>query len=72
MGAAGAVWTDLDGNFENFTVARGIAYLKSLTGESLAAAEEYINCAPIATDTPLRRALARDPWWQQLTKDAGR
>ncbi len=71
-GAAGAVWTDLSGNFENFTVARGIAYLKSRTGESLAAAEEYINCAPIATDTPLRRALARDPWWQQLTKDAGR
>lgn len=71
-GAAGAVWTDLDGNFDGFTVARGIAYLKSLTGESIAAAEEYINCAPVETDTPLRRALAADPWWQNLTRKAGR
>lgn len=71
-GAAGAVWTDLNGNFDGFTVERGIAYLKSLTGESLAAAEEYINCAPVATDTPLRRALAADPWWQELTREAGR
>ena len=70
--AAGAVWTDLNGNFDDFTVERGIAYLKSLTGESLAAAEEYINCAPMATDTPLRRALAADPWWQELTKAAER
>jgi hypothetical protein len=70
--AAGAVWTDLDGNFDNFSIPRGIAYLKTLTGESLAAAEEYINCAPPATDTPLRRALASDPWWQDLTRAAGR
>lgn len=70
--AAGAVWTDLNGNFDGFTVERGIAYLKSLTGESLAAAEEYINCAPIETDTPLRRALSADPWWQELTRKAGR
>ena len=70
--AAGAVWTDLNGNFDDFTVERGIAYLKTLTGESLAAAEEYINCAPIATDTPLRRALAVDPWWQELSKAANR
>jgi len=72
QGGAGAVWTDLNGNFDNFTVARGIAYLKSLTGESLAAAEQYINCAPRETDTPLRRALAADPWWQHLTIQAGR
>ncbi len=70
--AAGAVWTDLNGNFDGFTVARGIDYLKSLSGESLAAAEEYINCAPVATDTPLRRALAADPWWQELTRKVGR
>jgi len=70
--ASGAVWTDLNGNFDNFTIERGIAYLKTLTGESLAAAEEYINCAPTATDTPLRRALAADPWWQELTEAAGR
>lgn len=71
-GAAGAVWTDLDGNFDEFSIPRGIAYLKTLAGESLAAAEEYINCAPAETDTPLRRALALDPWWQDLTRRAGR
>lgn len=72
QGAAGAVWTDLDANFEDFSIGRGIAYLKTLEGGSLAAAEEYINCAPAATDTPLRRALSNDPWWQQLSASAGR
>ncbi len=66
--AAGAVWTDLDGNFEQatgtpFTVERGIAYLKTLEGDSLAAAHEYINGAPAGTDTPLRRALKVSSWW---------
>ncbi len=67
-GIRGAVWTDLDGNFEQatgrpFTVERGIAYLATLEGESLAAAREYINGAPAETDTPLRRALGAEPWW---------
>jgi hypothetical protein len=67
--ASGAVWTDLDGNFEEatgapFTVERGIAYLRTLEGDSLAAALEYINGAPQMTDTPLRRALSLDPWWR--------
>lgn len=71
-GVTGAVWTDLDGNFEAatgapFTIARGIAYLKTLEGDSLAAALEYINGAPAATDTPLRRALMADPWWRSRT-----
>jgi len=70
QGARGVVWTDLDENFERatgapFTVERGIAYLRGLEGESLAAAREYIDGAPIQTDTPLRRALAKEPWWQE-------
>ncbi len=69
VGARGAVWTDLDGNFEQatgapFTVERGLAYLRGLEGESLAAAREYIDGAPAATDTPLRRALGAEPWWR--------
>ena len=68
-GAAGAVWTDLAPNFEAetgeaFTVARGLAYLRGLEGESAAAAREYIDGAPAATDTPLRRALRDRPWWR--------
>ncbi len=68
QGVDGAVWTDLDGNFEQvtgtpFTVERGIVYLKTLEGDSLAAAREYIDGAPVGTDTPLRRALRSHPWW---------
>ena len=70
-GAAGAVWTDGKSNFEAqrcepFTPQLGIAYLKTLAGESLAEAVRYINSAPAGTDTPLRRALAQDAWWQEL------
>ena len=68
-GWSGAVWTDLDPNFaaergEAFSVARGMAYLKTLRGESWAEAHRYITEAPTQTDTPLRRALAREDWWR--------
>jgi hypothetical protein len=68
-GAAGAVWTDLGGNFEedrgtSFSVPRAIDYLKTLNGESLIEAVRYIEYAPAATNTPLRRALAKDEWWR--------
>lgn len=67
-GRAGAVWTDLPSNFtdhlgETFTVPRAIAYLRGLTGDSLDEAVRYIEQAPAATDTPLRRALGEDEWW---------
>ncbi len=68
--AGGAVWTELESNFDDFSVERAMDYLKNLTGQSLTAAEEYINRAPATTDTPLRRALARDPWWQALSANA--
>lgn len=69
-GAAGAVWTDLEPNFEEvrgeaFSVARGAAYLRGLTGESREEAVRYIEYAPPATDTPLRRALSGEPWWRE-------
>ncbi len=68
----GAVWTDLEPNFhahtaQEFSVARGIAYLKTLRGDSLIEAHNYIQNAPAQTRTPLRQALATDPWWQALT-----
>lgn len=74
MGAAGAVWTDLDDNFEGitgdpFTIANAISYLNGLTGESRKEAVRYITLAPVATDTPLRRALMNEPWWRT---EAGR
>lgn len=65
----GAVWTDLGSNFAalqdaHFAIPRAVAYLKTLSGDSLDEAVRYIESAPVATDTPLRRALAQDPWWQ--------
>ncbi|MEL6478842.1 MAG: hypothetical protein AAFR17_16040 [Pseudomonadota bacterium] len=65
-----AVWTDIGSNFEAelgepFSVPRGLAYLGSLTGESRREAIRYIAQAPSATDTPLRRALAEEPWWRE-------
>ncbi len=68
-GAAGAVWTDLGENFEEdrgvaFSVPGAIDYLKSLSGDSLIEAVRYIEYAPAATDTPLRRALTKDDWWR--------
>lgn len=67
-GWLGAVWTDLRGNFEEtagtrFSVERGVAYLKDLPGPSLDEAVRYIALAPETTATPLREALAGDPWW---------
>lgn len=75
-GWAGAVWTDLPSNFAEelgveFTIPRAVAYLKSLEGESLDEAVRYIEQAPIATDTPLRRALAADAWWRGETRRLG-
>jgi hypothetical protein len=64
----GAVWTDLEPNFaetrrEDFTLARGMAYLKTLSKEQWQEAYRYITEAPSTTDTPLRRALSEQPWW---------
>lgn len=76
QGLAGAVWTDLESNFvehrgEAFDLPRAAAYLRTLAGESLDEAVCYIQNAPAATDTPLRRALAADPWWQGEARRLG-
>ncbi|MEL6583526.1 MAG: hypothetical protein AAFQ36_06805 [Pseudomonadota bacterium] len=65
---AAVVWTDLEPNFaevrgEPFSVQRGMAYLQTLSGENWDEAYRYISEAPADTDTPLRRALAAQPWW---------
>ncbi len=66
-----AVWTNLPLNFldetgEPFTHARGLAWLKRLSPESLAEAWRYITFAPEETDTPFRRFLGGDAWWRGL------
>ena len=75
-GWAGAVWTGLASNFEDhlgevFSVPRAITYLRTLTGDSLDEAVRYIEQAPAATDTPLRRALGADAWWRGEARRLG-
>lgn len=70
----GAVWTDLEPNFydytqKNFTINAGLAYLRTLSGENLVEAHNYIESAPHQTRTPLRSALATDAWWQGLKEN---
>lgn len=72
----GAVWTDLKSNFLqetdlHFSIEAGQSYLRTLSGESLTEAHNYIESAPHQTRTPLRSALANDSWWQGL-KENGR
>ena len=66
-----AIWTDLEANFAqakgaSFSIPAAIAHLKNLNAEQIEEAHRYIVEAPAATDTPLRRTLTVDPWWQSL------
>lgn len=75
-GWAGAVWTDLPGNFADeagrpFSIPAARDYLGALPTEPLTHAVRYIENAPKATETPLRRALSADPWWQALAARPG-
>jgi carbonic anhydrase/acetyltransferase-like protein (isoleucine patch superfamily) len=53
-----------------FSIAAGIAHLRELPEGNLAEAFRYIRNAPLGTRTPLRRALACDPWWRGLRPSA--
>jgi hypothetical protein len=59
-----AIWTGLPSNFEEkrhlpFTVENGLAYLETLGEEKRSAAMKYIDLAPEAVDTPLRREVLK-------------
>ncbi|MEM9096942.1 MAG: hypothetical protein AAGC79_00340 [Pseudomonadota bacterium] len=75
-GWKGAVWTDLEPNFqarlgEPFSVARALTYLRSLSGASLDEAVRYIELAPATTNTALRQVLSHEPWWQVEARRLG-
>lgn len=70
-GFAGAVWTDLPGNFHDetgtpFSVSAAITYLRTLQGTSLLEAKRYIELAPEETMTALRQALSVEDWWADV------
>lgn len=66
------VWTDLPSNFElkseqkcPFTVAAAVAHLQCLPASAKAKAAEYIWRAPQFVDTPLRRIVQAEPWFER-------
>ncbi|MEO1472162.1 MAG: hypothetical protein AAFV86_24280, partial [Pseudomonadota bacterium] len=68
-GFEAAVWTDLPSNFEAatgapFAIETAERYLAALEGAPAREAVRYLSEAPAATDTPLRRHLAAQSWWQ--------
>ena len=70
-GFDGAVWTDTPTNFESvtgkpFTVSNAASYLRALTGSSRRDAKHYIESAPTAVSTPLRRHLREQDWWHEI------
>lgn len=70
-GLDAAAWTDIPGNFRErtgrmFTIDAAISYLRTLPAASLTEAKRYIDSAPAAVDTPLRRALSGHDWWRAV------
>ncbi len=66
----GAVWTDLISTFHDrtgtpYSVDAAIGYLDGLTGDTRDRAIEYLERAPVTTDTPLRRV------WRTRRMDPG-
>ena len=66
-----AVWTDLSGNFAeatgtSYSLEGAVEYLAALEGQSQVEAKRYIDSAPGAVDTPLRRKLDSHSWWRQI------
>ena len=67
-GFAGVVWTALPTGFKDVrgtipTVDDVLAYLRDLTGETRARAEEYIRHAPEQTRTAYRDVIEKDLGW---------
>jgi hypothetical protein len=78
-GIDAVIWVDLPSNFEDKTGMplnddNAIAYLRSLTGESLEKAEEYVRKAPPQVRTTIRGRIERELDWNQTQnskKEAG-
>lgn len=70
------VWTGLESNFTDknrleaglpFSVENAIRHLQALSPAARAKAAEYVWRAPDLIDTPLRRALQSEPWFNTAT-----
>lgn len=65
------IWTGLKSNFKerknhNFSFSAALDHLRALPSEGKVKAAEYIRKAPDFIQTPLRNAVAAEPWFQEL------
>ncbi len=65
------IWTALKSNFKRetercFSIDTAIWYLKSLPPEGKSKAAEYVRRAPHFVQTPLREAVQKEPWFQEI------
>jgi len=70
-GLDAVIWTDLASNFEKktgmeYSEDNVIAYLRSLAGESLEKAEEYVRRIPSQVKTKIRKRIERELGWTGL------
>jgi hypothetical protein len=66
------IWTNLESNFsekskckKSFSIDAALCHIQALDTEGKAKAAEYVWRAPKFIDTPLRRALQSQPWFQK-------
>jgi len=69
VGLDAVIWTDLKPNFREkcgyqFSVEAAMSYLRQLEGQTRSLAWEYLERAPVAVQTPLRRRLIAEGWIQ--------
>lgn len=67
VGLDAVVWTDLKPNFREkvghqFSVEAAMSYLQQVEGQTRRLAWEYLERAPVAVQTPLRRRLIGEGW----------
>ena len=59
------IWTDLPGNFKDFTVPNAVRYLQALTGSKLDRAREYIQKTPTQIETAVRKKARTELTWKR-------
>jgi hypothetical protein len=66
------IWTDLENNFQKksnykkpFSVEAALCHIQSLDNEGKSKASEYVRRTPAFIETPLRKALQSQPWFQE-------
>ncbi len=65
------IWTALQSNFkqetgQSFSIETAVSHVKNLPSEGKKKAAEYVRRAPCFVKTPLREALQKERWFQEI------